>query len=250
MDYGLWLSAAGLQANQYRQALIANNLANADTVGFKHDLAVIRERSVEAAEGGSGRFAHDLLDDLTGGSVVAPTYTTFAQGSLKESSRALDVAIKGEGFFTVNADGETRYTRDGRFAVDSSGRLVTVAGARPVLDASGEEIVPGTGGAPSIEKNGLVKQGDRVVGHLGVVDFADKQQIRKTGGNLFDANGEPPVASQAQLEPGYVEASTVSPVQAMATMIEISRAYQLNANLISMQDDMNGRAAREIGRIG
>ena len=73
MDYGLWLSAAGLQANEYRQALIANNLANAETVGFKHDLAVIRERRTEVAEGGGGRFAHDLLDGLTGGSGVAPT---------------------------------------------------------------------------------------------------------------------------------------------------------------------------------
>ena len=67
MTYGLWLSAVGLQTSQYRQAVLANNLANANTVGFKHDIAVVRERAVEADEHGPARFGHALLDDLTGG---------------------------------------------------------------------------------------------------------------------------------------------------------------------------------------
>ena len=253
MNYGLWLSAAGLQANQYRQALIANNLANANTVGFKHDLAVIRERPTAVVETGRRRFAHDLLDGLTGGSVVAPTYTTFAQGPIEPTSRALDVAIDGQGFFTIRTGEGTRYTRDGRFTIDRAGRLVTTAGGRPVLDAGGNEIVVATGvqaEPPRIDERGRVMQGERVVAQMGLVDFADKQRLRKIGSNLFDAMGEPPIASRAKLRPGAVEGSTVSPVLAMATMIEVSRAYQLNANLISMQDQMNGRAASDIGRIG
>ena len=163
------------------------------------------------------------------------------------------MAIDGEGFFTVRADDETRYTRDGRFTIDSSGRLVTVAGGRPVLDGAGDEIVVNNSAQaepPRVDHRGRVMQGDRVVARLGLVDFADKQRLRKIGGNLFESIGEAPSASQAQLRPGHLEKSTVSPVLAMASMIEVSRAYQLNANLISMQDQMNGRAASDIGRIG
>ena len=252
MTYGLWLSAVGLQTSQYRQAVLANNLANANTVGFKHDVAVVRERAVEAHEDGPARFGHALLDDLTGGSVVAPTYTAFAQGPIEPTQRPLDVAIDGDGFFTVQADGQTRYTRDGRFTIDANGRLVTVAGGRPVLDDGGGEINVITGGdapAPRIDNRGRVRQGEQVVGQLGLVDFADKQRLRKVGANLFDANGEPPTPATTTLQTEAVEGSTVAPIQSLASMIEVARAYQLNATLITMQDELNGRAAT-IANIG
>lgn len=252
MTYGLWLSAVGLQTSQYRQAVLANNLANADTVGFKHDVAVIRERPVEADEDGHHRFAHKLLDDLTGGSLVAPTYTAFAQGAIEPTSRPLDVAIDGAGFFTVRAAGQTRYTRDGRFAMDATGRLVMAANGRPVLDANGQEITLITGdGAPPprIDGQGRIRQGQQVVGRLGLVDFADKQRLRKIGGNLYDANGEPTVNASASLRPEAVERSTLAPVEGLASMIEAARAYQLNATMISLQDEMNGRVVN-VANIG
>ena len=80
MVYGIYQSAAGMIVNQYRQAVLANNLANLDTVGFKHDLTIVRERQVETAEDGlSGRLSDRMLDRMTGGSLVAPTVTSFEQ---------------------------------------------------------------------------------------------------------------------------------------------------------------------------
>lgn len=252
MTYGLWLSAVGLQTSQYRQAVLANNLANANTVGFKHDIAVVRERAVEADEHGPARFGHALLDDLTGGSLVAPTYTAFVQGPIELTQRPLDVAIEGDGFFTIEDGGQTRYTRDGRFTIDANGRLITVTGGRPVLDDGGQEITVLTGGeapAPRIDNRGRVRQGEQVVAQLGLVDFADKQRLRKVGANLFDANGEPPTPTTTTLRPEAVEGSTVAPIRSLASMIEVARAYQLNATLITMQDELNGRAAT-IANIG
>ena len=88
-----------------------------------------------------------------------------------------------------------------------------------------------------------------MVGQVGLVDFADKQRLRKIGGNLFDANGEPPTPATTTLRPEAVEGSTVKPIQSLASMIEVARAYQLNATLISLQDELNGRAAT-IANIG
>jgi flagellar basal-body rod protein FlgG len=247
----MWLSAAGLQTNQYRQALIANNLANANTVGFKHDLAVVRQRPIEVNEGGDARFAHPVLDGHTGGSLVAPTHTTFAQGPIEPSSGALDVALDGEGFFSVQADGGTQYTRDGRFTTDAAGRLLMVAGSHPILDTAGQEIILDlSAGTIRIDSAGRLLQGDAAVAQLGVVDFQDKQALRKVGGNRFDAFEQRPIAARAQVRSEALEGATVDPVQALASMIEVARAYQLNANMITMQDQINGRAASDIGRIG
>ncbi len=82
MTYGLWLSAGGLQINQYRQDIVSNNLANVDTAGFKRDLAVIHERPVEAHNANGPSLGHKLLDRLSGGNWVRPTYTSFEQGGL------------------------------------------------------------------------------------------------------------------------------------------------------------------------
>ena len=143
MTYGLWLSAGGLQVNQYRQEIVTNNLANVETVGFKRDLAVIHERLVESQRSPDGpRYTHGLLDALSGGNWVRPTYTSFEQGDLVRTGGDLDAAINGDGFFTVREGNNLRYTRDGRFTLNRAGELVMVAGEGrvKVVDQSGRPI--------------------------------------------------------------------------------------------------------------
>lgn len=256
MTYGLWLSAGGMQANEYRQSVLANNLANANTVGFKKDLAVMRERAVEsrtAVDGGG--FVHPLLDGLSGGTFVAPTLHSFANGSLETTGNPLDATIDGEGFFTVRVGNDTRYTRDGRFTVNEKNELVMVAGngRHKVLDQAGAPIVllPASAGAARIESDGSVRQGRTVVARLGVAEFADRNELRKVGANLFRATGERPLpATRSKLVPGSVEQSNADPIMGLAEMIEVSRAYQLNAQMISLQDTMIGQAVSRVGRIG
>lgn len=255
MTYGLWLSAGGLQVNEYRQAIGANNLANADTVGFKHDLALIRQRRVESQASADGmRFGHSVFDNLSGGNWVQPTAHSFRQGDLVPSSNPLDLAIEGKGFFAVS-DGQTvHYTRDGRFTTNRAGELVMVAGGgrQRVTGQSGSPIrlTPGLGKL-TVSSDGTIKQGDTVIGQIRVVEFADRQNLRKVGANLFAATGgaEPLKPSESRVHSGFTERSTVNPMEALASTVEVSRAYQLNATLISLQDQTLGLAVNTVGRV-
>jgi flagellar basal-body rod protein FlgF len=252
MNYGLWLSAAGMQVNEYRQDLIANNLANSETVGFKHDLAVIRERRVESQVDPTGsRFAHPVLDGMTGGAWVRPTYHSFEQGVLVKTDKPLDVAIEGNGFFTVRDGDQVRYTRDGRFVVNAGGELVSAAdgGRLRILDKEGSPIRVDRSQPVTISATGVVFQGREPVAKLGVVDVDDAQKLRKVGRNVFAGVGETAKPSTSQLHPGFVEQSTADPVGMLAQMIEAARAYEANARLVTLQDELNGRAATQIGRI-
>lgn len=253
MEYGLWLSAGGLQAMQYRQDIIANNLANVNTAGFKRDLAVFSERMIAAREGtGDSTASDETLNPMTGGIFVAPTYTIFEQGAVEPTERPLDAALVGDGFFTVRNGDKTAYTRDGRFAVNSSGELVTASGNYPVLNADGSAIRIPAHRASEVQftQDGRVRVGNNDVSRLGIVDFEDHQQLRKVGTNLFEAaEGANPKNAAATVEGRSVEASSVDPATTMVSMIEASRAYQLNATMIQMQDSLLGRAVNDIARL-
>lgn len=250
MVYGIYQSAAGMQLNQYRQEVLTNNLANVETAGFKKDLSVVRERPPATREP-SGRpgWSDPNLQGLTGGSYVSPTYTSYAQGPLERTGGRLDVALFGEGFFTVKDGDAVRYTRDGRFLVNARGELTTVSGNQ-VLDEKGAPIVvpADAGDKVTITAAGDVRARGMQVARLGVVDFEDKQQLRKVGGNLFETSATP-VEAQATLQPGFIEGSTVEPTEAMVSMLEVSRAYELNATLLGLSDGTLSRAVNDIARL-
>ncbi|HRX87738.1 MAG TPA: flagellar hook-basal body protein [Phycisphaerae bacterium] len=254
MTYGLWLSAGGMQVNEYRQSIMANNLANVDTVGFKHNLAVIHERRMESAANPADQpYSNAMLDKLSGGMWVKPTYTSFNQGALEETGRALDLALEGNGFFTVSDGQDVRYTRDGRLLVDQDGTLRSVVGEGRyrVLDAAGQPIVlDRTLGAPVVGKDGAVMQGNAKVAQLGLVDFADHDALRKTGAGMFqNAGTQAAERATPMVHAGHVERSTMDPITGMVDMIEVSRAYQLNAQMVSLQDTTLGEAVSRVGRI-
>lgn len=251
MVYGIYQSAAGLQLNQYRQEVLANNLANLETAGFKHDMTAVRERPLATRESmGQPGFSDRSLNGLTGGSYVAPTYTSFAQGPLEHTGGRLDAGLFGQGFFTVQDGDAVRYTRDGRFVTNGDGELTTVSGHQVLGDGGQPIVVPdGDVGKVTITASGEVRAGANRLGRLAIVDFEDKQQLRKLGGNLFDAGDAEPVEAHATLQPGFIEGSTVEPTQAMVSMIEVSRAYELNATLVGLADGTLGRAVNDIARL-
>jgi flagellar basal body rod protein FlgG len=251
-SYGLWLSAAGMKVNDHRQAVLANNMANAHTPGFKHDLVVVMQRQMESEATAAGaEYSHPVLDGLSGGINVRPTRYSFAQGPIERTDKPLDVAIKGDGFFTVSDGVETRYTRDGRFAVGTTGELVLAAGEGrwKVLSDAGQPIVlnPEAGEA-SVSANGTVNQGPIAVGTLGLMAAEDRQTMRKVGENLFEATGEM-VPIEGDLAPGSLEGSTFDVMQGLAEMIEATRAFQFNAKMIQLQDQLTGQAVSTVGRV-
>jgi flagellar basal-body rod protein FlgF len=215
----------------------------------------MRERLVESRGAPGMQFRNDLLDGLSGGTFVAPTYHSFTDGPVTPTGNPLDVAIQGDGFFTVQVGNDIRYTRDGRFTTNEQNELIMVAGGgrSRVLDEAGVPIVllPASAGTPRIEKDGTIRQGDAAVGKIGLVEFADRNTLGKVGANLFRAGADRSLPAQnTALTSGAVESSTVDPVQGLAEMIEVTRAYQLNAQMISLQDMTIGQAVSRVGRIG
>ena len=252
-SYGLWLSAAGMKVNEHRQTLLANNLANVDTTGFKHDMAVVMQRRVESRESAGGlSYAHPVLDGLSGGVNVRPTYHALVQGPIERTGRPLDIAIRGEGFFPVS-DGEvTRYTRNGEFAINTAGELIMAneSGRWRVLDEGGAPIVIDLeGGEFTVSQSGAIRQGNEVIGVLGLMANEDPRALRKIGQNLFESTGGEMVPADGAFVPGSRESSTFNALEGLAMMIEASRAYQFNASMIQLQDQVTGQAVSTLGRL-
>jgi flagellar basal body rod protein FlgG len=253
MLYGLYLSATGVMTNSYRQDVIANNLANAETVGFKKDLATFRQRSTAAEEDPSKRSWSDpLLEGLGGGTVADPTLVDTTPGSFETTSGNLDAAIDGNGFFTVDDHGTTRLTRDGQFLINNQGILVTANGQQTVLDNQGNPIkLDGSlYNATSIGQDGTITQGDKTVGKLGVVDVTDPTQLTNTGGNTF---GYPNVAalpaSTSIIRGNMVEDSNVDPSSELTQLMESQRQLEANANMIHYQDATLDKLINTVGKV-
>ncbi len=252
-SYGLWLGATGMKVNDHRQTILTNNLANANTTGFKHDLAMVMQRPVESEESVDGfTFKHPVLDGMAGGINVRPSYHSFEQGPIERTDKPLDVAIQGEGFFTVSDGAETRYTRDGEFTRNAAGELALAAGngTWKVLSEDGAPIVlSNTGGPASIGADGSVMEGEVEVAKLGVVGADDLRALRKVGENLFTAGDATMEPIATQLVPNSREGANFDVMQGLASMIEASRAYQMNATMVQLQDQVTGQAVARVGRV-
>lgn len=252
MVQGLWQSAGGMLAQDYRQALLANNLANAETPGFKPQRVGFMERLNAARARGDAASLSGSWANLTGGVFETEIYTDFTDGPIAPSDSPFDVAIRGEGFLSVQTAEGPRYTRDGRMVMDQGGMLRHAASNAPVLSSEGRPIVvnPLSGDKPRIDGTGRVWQGENIAGRLGVVAFADRQALRAQGENLFDAGGQASRASRAEIVSRAYEASGVQPTAALVEMIAASRAYQMNATMVTMQDQSLGRVVNDLGRVG
>ncbi len=251
--YGFWLSAAGMKVNEHRQAVHANNMANSNTTGFKQDLAMVMQRDIESVENAGGlRFKHPTLDRLAGGLNVRQSTIDFSQGPVENTRKPLDVAIQGEGFFSVRSGDETKYTRNGEFTVNKESELVMSGGDGKwrVLGEDGSPItITSEGGPVRIGDDGTIRQGINVVAKLGVFTPKDESALRKVGENIFDATDTDMSAISGSVRSGAIEGSNFSAIKGLSSMIEATRAYQLNATMIQLQDQATGQAVTTVGRV-
>lgn len=250
MLYGAYVSAAGALANSYRQDVIANNLANVETVSFKRDLALLESRDVASASGGTRQFTAPMLDGIGGGVFALPTHTDFTPGSLEETGSSLDVALTDRGFFQVRQGDDLRYTRDGRFVLDTEGYLVTQSRNLQVLSSEGQPIKLDRDLDIIIDEQGQISQGGATVARIGVVDFEDRTALRKSGGNLYSAENSVSQVIVGQMRQGHLESSGVDILREFTEMIHVGRMFQQNVNMIKMQDQMLGSAVTRIARFG
>lgn len=242
MIYGLYQSAAGMMVHEYRQDVLANNIANAETVGFKRQIAMFSQRP-QAVEAGVRTGSGDrLLGALTGGVWLAQTQTDFDEGSFVTTGEATDVALAGPGFFVVARDGQEFLTRDGRFTLTPWGQLVSATDGAAVLGMGGAPIqIHPRGGKVMIDEDGWIEQNNARVGRLAVVDVPDRRGLTHAGAGRFFAGNMPTTPAPAHVIAGHVESSGVEPVRELAAMLEATRAYQLNAQMLSLQDQTAGR---------
>ena len=235
----------GLQTQrvlQRRMDIAANNLANVATTGFKADGMLLEEADETAAHADEApadiRFVRDigLVRDM-------------GQGPIAMTGNTLDVAIEGQGFFMVQGDsGQTLYTRDGAFSLAGDGRLVTSDG-RAVLNGGGAPIVlDPQGETPTIGRDGAIRVAGVEAGRIGVASFAAPGALSKVGDNLWDAQGQRAGEFEGVVLQGALEGSNVRPVVELTRLIEISRAYQSAAKIVSNADDLRQRAIQQLGR--
>jgi flagellar basal-body rod protein FlgF len=246
--YGLYHSAAGMMVNEHRQDVIANNLANADTPGFKRDIASFAERQPAALAGLRDGPSNEDLAALSGGLWLGRTETDFCPGPLKPGGE-LDVALDGPGFLKVASNGKTLVTRDGRMVLDDTGRLLSAGDGAEILGRGDMPIqVNPRGGQPQFDEDGRILQDGIIVGQLALVDFADYRELRKVGDGRFSADGLTEMDSPAYVRAGFVESSSVEAVKELVSMIEASRAYQLNAQMVTLQDQTVGALVSMVSR--
>jgi flagellar basal-body rod protein FlgF len=250
MIYGLYLSGQGAQIQTIRQDVVANNLANASTTGFKRELLTAQAHLPFDSEHGSRTWLAGNLDNLPGGVTPGGTATDFSQGDLTRTQGAFDLAIQGKGFLKVANGKETYLTRNGQLAIGSKNQLVTRDQGYPVLNTAGSPMA-GLDPNLSIEvrPDGMVLQGDAEVGRLAIVEPQKYTDLTKVGRNMFTASGRvTPASPETQVKQGYLEDSGVRPVASMMELIESSRTLEANVNMIKTQDDSLDRLLQSLPR--
>ena len=263
---GLYTSASGMNAELLRQDVVANNIANAGTTGFKKDDAVfesfpdrllkrIHDR-MDAGTGPAGMAALTAQPQTIGmmGQGVRPvdTPTHFTDGSPIMTGRPLDLAMQGNGLFTVQqSDGSMAYTRDGSFTLNGENQLTTMSGN--LVMGQGERPLVITGTNVVVDDGGVVKVDGVDAGRLALAAY-DPHTFEKRGENLYvrqddalSAMGEDS-APDGRLMQGYTEGSNVQVVTEMVRMIEVDRAYDSNSKIIQMQDETLGRLINDVGK--
>jgi flagellar basal-body rod protein FlgF len=253
MIHGIYLSSHGANAQSIRQDVIANNLANASTTGFKRDVATFQMFKPEEFRRNIPAQMHGERQREVGALAVDQISTDHTSGPLKKTGQQYDIGLSGDGFLRVS-DGRKEYlTRNGQLHRSIEGELVTLDQGLKVLDTTGKPLqIPVTAAGISIGSDGAVAavMADNQQIPLGRIDLvsAPTNQLRKLGNSLYETQAETTPAGRAiQVKQGFVEASGVSPIHEMTAMIETSRAFEANINMIRMQDESLGRLLQTVG---
>lgn len=250
MIKGLYTAASSMGVLEKKSNIRANNLANVNTTGFKKSSTVTSsfpEMLLNRIEAGS---KSEEIGEISTGAFLERSFKDMRQGDLQRTDNKLDFAIQGEGFFSIETEAGTRYTRDGNFSLNNNSELVTQSG-NPVLDVNGERIQLLNGEDFSIDQNGVIRFNNGLEGsQLALVNFEDSAEIVQEGDNLYreieESNG--PIDSEATLAQGYLETANVKIVEEMVQMIKTSRHYESNQKVITTLDESLSKVINEVGK--
>lgn len=241
MPYGLYLSAAGANAQNHRLEVLSHNLANVNTPGFKPHLAVLKSRHSEAIERGDVPASTGGVDDLGGTVTVQPSLTQFAQGPIRVTGSRTDFAINDDkSFFVVQRGEQQLLTRAGNFHFDGGGRLVTSVG-EPVIANGGQPVTIDPMLPFEVMDDGAIYQaGQRQ--SLMLARPREQGDLSRVGDNLYQPLAEITQVPETErsVVGGSIEESAVKPTGAMMELIEASRVYEANIKMIQNQDQTLG----------
>ncbi len=242
MSDGIYSALSGAVAQQRSLDVVANNVANVGTVGFRGDALAFREAVSREAGGPAPQDLRYVA--------IAQVTTDESAGPLTQTGNRLDVALSGDGMFAVRTGDGLRYTRAGSFRMDAQGVLRT-PGGHAVLDANRPEgapltVPPGTGEI-GIASDGTVTADGEAVGRLRVERFA-AGALEKEGLTMYRATGPGRPAAETEVLQGYLEGANVSPVAGMNELISASRSFEAFQRVIQAFKSIDERAARDVGR--
>lgn len=255
---GLYTSWSGLVNEQNRMDIMTNNLANATTVGYKKEGSTSQSfddvLTLKIKDASVGLSNVQRTGVRNPGVKIGENYTDFSQGSFRETGNTLDLALSGEGFFTVEftpkgGSATKLYTRSGQFSMDKDGYLVTTEGDY-VLDTQDRRIQLNTNLDVDIDASGRISQEGRAVAQLQITNFGDYNYLEKYGETYFQpVAGARTVNPSATVRSGYLEMSNVQVVSEMVNLIAITRAYESNQKLVQTYDDSLQIAVSQLGRL-
>lgn len=241
MDSLTAIAASGLRARMESLDLLANNVANASTGGYKADREFYSLYvSPEAGEN----------DPLSTMPVIERPWVDHSQGVLHTTGNPLDVAISGKGFFAVNGPSGPLYTRNGSFRLAADGKLSTSDGY-PLRDSQGLPLTLRSARPVEISRDGTVTQDGAIIGKLEVVDFTSTADLSKQGSNYFRAApaAKPVPAPDASLQQGNLESSNTGSAEAAVRLVSVLRQFEMLQKAVTIGADMNKRAIEEVAKV-
>jgi flagellar basal-body rod protein FlgF len=242
MDPIIAVAASGMRSRMESLELLANNVANASTGGYKADREFYSLYLAPEAQESEGAPVMPVIES---------PWIDFSQGVIRDTGNPLDLALNGKGFFAVNGPHGTLYTRNGNFSVGPDGRLVTPEGYA-VRAEGGRALV--LQGAHSIEisGDGIVRQEGNVIGKLEIADFSSPAVLVKQGSNYFraaDAGSTSAASRDTVVEQGKLESSNTGSAEAAVRLISVMRQFEMLQKAVALGADMNRRAIEEVAKV-
>ncbi len=246
---GIYTAASGMLADEAAQDVIAQNLANVNTTGYKRDMTQY-ESFPQALLRSTAQGAGPAVGALGSGVAVRGIATDFAPGAFQQTGNPLDVAVTGDAYLAVQTPQGVRYTRDGGLTRDAQDTLVQASGGGAVLDTSGRTLtIPANAKDITITPQGVVEADGVNVGQLQLSRASTATGAVKIGGNLFQITGAVPAGPGATVRQGYLETSNVNTVQEMVAMIAVQRAYETDEKMVKSEDDATNKAVTDVAKL-
>jgi flagellar basal-body rod protein FlgF len=243
MDQLSILAAGGMRARLQSLDMLANNIANTSTGGYKSDSEFYSLYTSEIAEDESGAPNTKLP-------LVEKQWTDFSQGLLEPTNSQLDFALSGKGFFAVQGPSGPLYTRNGSFQVSNTGALTTADGYA-LLDSGGQPLQAKPKQPVELSIDGGLRQNGQLLGQLKLVNFKDPSVLTKQGNNYFTntSKQDPEDATDIQVHQGKIESSNVSPSQAAVRLVSVMRQFEMMQKAVTVSSDMSRKVIEEVAKV-